>query len=472
MVRRGRPGRPMGPSFDEYPPATREELLAAAQQAGRLGRRKDPKQLRQVYDRLIERRAGRDEGGRAPSGARLSYFEDDTGLPLLTMDELLVRTSDYEGDDKSFRRIPMRELLAPFGLAATRVELLDNRVTRLRREGMPTAQLAAIGARLRDNGYQASMNYCLPLGPIVKSVAGEVGPEPATRDKPKYPGGAPTGATVAILDTGITDQPRTDGWLENIARDASGGFDDNVDRLYDIAGAPEFDLGAGHGTFVAGVVQQVDPTADIRVIKVLGADGIGGDVEVAIGILLAVRGGARILNLSLGGETDGDQPPLATLVALEMLAEMREAIGTDVVLVAAAGNNWNTRPVWPAAFSAVDTPGVRVVSVAGLTTDFEPADFSTRGFWITFSTLANGVLSTFAKGRETPEMDPAPDEWLDDDPWAVWTGTSFAAPQVAGTIAWRVQQHGGNPSEAVDWLLDQGVWVPDFGRVLEILPAG
>lgn len=486
MAFKAQPGRPLGPVFDEYPRATREEVAAAAQQAAELGRDRDVrKQLAELYERMISRRGEREEWQRSPTKAHLSYFADDTELPLLTLDELLVRTRDLDGDDDGFRRTPMRRLLARFELDENPVRQLDNRVTRLRREGMGPRRLAAIGALLRRHGYQATMNQCHPLGYVTKSVFGEVGPEPSNRPTlPTYPGDElPDGwsaVAVAVLDTGIVDdrkdtgQARTDGWLSKVTRDRSGKPNGNIDPLYEIAGGPEFDNGAGHGTFVAGVLQQVDPHADISVIRVLGADGIGCDVEVAIGILEALQHGARILNLSLGAETADDQPPLAILVALELIAELRRdgRLDTDVVLVAAAGNNRNTRPVWPAAFCTIPTFGVRVVSVAALAANREPADFSTHGFWITCSTIGNGVLSPFVLGEETPEMDPAPDSWTGENPWAIWTGTSFAAPQVAGAIARRCQTNNETPSEALDWLLAQGVWVPDYGRALEILPAG
>ena len=51
------------------------------------------------------------------------------------------------------------------------------------------------------------------------------------------------------------------------------------------------------------------------------------------------------------------------------------------------------------------------------------------------------------------------------------SGTSFAAPQVAGAIARVCGRTGDPPSVALDWLLAQGVWVPDYGRALRILPV-
>ena len=142
-------------------------------------------------------------------------------------------------------------------------------------------------------------------------------------------------------------------------------------------GLGEFDYCAGHGTFVAGVVRQVAPTADLLVRRAIGQDGIGVDVDVAIAMLEAFDAGADIINLSLGTETPHDQPPVATMVALEIIGERLAADSErDVVVVAAAGNNATSRPVFPAAFSGMPQLGVPVVAVAGLSVDLEPADFS------------------------------------------------------------------------------------------------
>ena len=110
--------------------------------------------------------------------------------------------------------------------------------------------------------------------------------------------------------------------------------------------------------------------------------------------------------------------------------------------------------------------------MAGLSVDLEPADFSSRGFWITCSTTAECVLAPFVRGRETKEIDRhAPDVFTGEDPWAVWSGTSFATPQISGAIARRCQEADERPRDALAWLLTQGPKVPDYGTALEILPS-
>lgn len=425
---------------------------------------------------LIRRRQDQSTALLHETGARLRQLIDETGQPLLTLTEIVVRTDDLEGRSPGARDLSMRDLLVDFELAERSVPELGGRITLLYNDELSTGELAVAVEVLTHAGFQASMNHVAPLGYITKDDPSRTGAEPTKRsvrhpDEEK-PADWPN-VVIAVIDTGLSDQPRDDRWLAKI-----GPKDYDVDPLFEFDrpgqdGLGVFDLCAGHGTFVAGVVRQVAPHATVRVRRAVGQDGIGSDVDLAIAMVRAVDEGARILNLSLGTEMPHDLPPLATLVALEIIAERRdEDPDCDVVVVAAAGNNGTSRPVYPAAFSAL--PGVRVpvVAVAGLSVDYEPAEFSSRGFWVSCSTAAECVLSTFVQGRETKETDSErPDVWDQPDPWAVWSGTSFAAPQITGALARRCQEEGESPSKALAWLLGKGPRVPDFGTSLEILPA-
>ena len=137
--------------------------------------------------------------------------------------------------------------------------------------------------------------------------------------------------------------------------------------------------------------------------------------------------------------------PLMTDV-LKTLAEY------GVVVVTSAGNDCTDRPCFPAAFSgsASDLP---VVSVGALnpngTTD---ALFSNVGDWVTDYARGAAVFSTmpvtFSGGLEPVarwEYDGRPREALDPDDYkggfGLWSGTSFAAPVVAGKIAQQMIDH-------------------------------
>jgi subtilisin family serine protease len=298
------------------------------------------------------------------------------------------------------------------------------------------------------------LNHVTPTGIVMKGFGG---PEPSAGDPPERPDAGPgRPVPVAVIDTGIAAEERTDGWLtsEEIQRSQA-----NTDLLNVFSGGATLDLGAGHGTSSAGVVQQVAPGVELRIYKALDSDGVGTEVDVACAMVQAVRDGAQVVNLSLGVETADDQPPLAFEVALELIDEMEA--GREVIIVAAAGNTGRDRPVWPAAFR-------RVVAVAGLTQAFAPAAWSTRWSRIDCSTLGEGVRSTYVEGQESPVVDIFPDRFP-QNAWALQTGTSFAAPQVAGAIARYAQEQRTTPREALRKLLEGTPRLPGYGRVLRVL---
>jgi len=236
------------------------------------------------------------------------------------------------------------------------------------------------------------------------------GPATAARRSPRkssVSGRLGKGVHVAVLDTGYTR-----------------GVHPYMDEHITSTGIPELDAQphdghidyeAGHATFVAGMILRRAPRAEIDVVEVLGPAGFGTEHDIAQAIV--AHGGANVINLSLGGYTEGDQPPLALDAALRKVRP-----GTAVV--AAAGNNNSSRLMWPAAFKRVIAVGA--LDQAGL----QRAAFSNYGWWIDACTVAEELVGPFP--RFPPEGDPQ------FDGWAIWSGTSFAAPKVAGEIAARL----------------------------------
>jgi hypothetical protein len=329
----------------------------------------------------------------------------------------------------------VRRVLTSLGVRVRPVDCLDGRVVRLVGRRI-TTEPAEVLRELRGRGLPVSSSYVTPMNPWVKGLSG---PAPSAGSRPFPDDAAGAGVAVAVIDSGIVGVARTDGWLDSVSRQ------DNVDPPAEV-----LDAGAGHGTFVAGVLQQVAPGADIRVYRAVDSDGIGSETGVACAMLRAAAEGASILNLSLGTSTVDDEAPVAMSVAMELLAERHP----DVLVVAAAGNDGDTRPCWPAAL-----PGV--VAVAGLTASGDASTWSNRGGWVTCSSVGEGVVSTFVPGRKAEVTFGA-------DPWACWTGTSFAAPQVAGLVA----RHGDlRPRAALDRVLAGAPTVPGFGATVRALPG-
>ncbi len=391
---------------------------------------------------------------------RFDYLPAAEGFDsLLVRGELLLTPESYgastgHGSDPEGT---VRDLLASRGLTETDIgcDDLRGRVVRLTHPTMSADDLSGLARELRSLGHTAAVCNITPTGPVSKAIGG---PEPTTPPPGSSPDGPCPGTPckVAIVDTGITPEQRADGWLAGVPR---GDDTDPLDVFPRPGGDGMLDLDAGHGTFVAGIVAHAAPDADIRVYRAIDSDGIGSEVEVACAMIRAVRDGAQIVNLSLGCQTQDDVPPIALQAALDAIAEIEQQENRDVIIVAAAGNFGDDRPCWPGAFD-------RVVSVAAVDANLAPVAWSSRGAWVTCATVGEGQRSTLVPGREaTPDGQHLND--FGQDAWAVWSGTSFAAPQIAGALA---RLHDGQPlRQALGQLLATGQAVPGFGQALRIL---
>jgi hypothetical protein len=442
-----------------------------------LARRRNQPAVRHQYRRLLnERRSGQEPGpprehagGFAAAVAEIDSLPVDVGFDtLLAPGELLITGSSYDG-----RRSPdgapgpgpsAKGYLDHIGMQAHEIECADlrGRVLRLTpRDDRPmtSQQLADVAGTLRSRGLATSLSHVTPAAGVIKGM-GAPQPTSAPTGPRQFGNGSGKPAKVAIIDTGRSDQPRTDEWLQGMAGDI-----DPLDQFPQPGGDGYLDLAAGHGTFVAGIVRQVAPRARVTVYRAVDSDGIGTEVTVACEMIRAVKEGkAHIINLSLGFQTHDDLPPIAIQAALAVIGEWEREHDREVLIVAAAGNYGDTRPCWPAAFR-------QVVSVAGLAPDMRPVPWSTHGFWVTCSTIGQGVRSTYVQGNESPLLDPDP-RTFGPSPWGVWSGTSFTAPQITGALARLHEEYGYPPREALDRLMAAGQPLPGYGQALKILPGG
>jgi hypothetical protein len=259
--------------------------------------------------------------------------------------------------------------------------------------------------------------------------------------------------TVGVLDTGVRTRHE---WLSHYdVRPVRPEHDEDRPKRLDADSNAALDRQAGHGTFIAGLVLQQAPTASVRVCSVLDSDGVGDEEKIVAGLL--ELGGADILNLSLGCYTHDDMPP----IGLERFFARFPEQGKGTVVVAAAGNDAQSRQFWPAAFK-------RVIAVAALEEDSSGrAPFSNYGGWVDACAPGVNVKSTFVdwSGNVTTLKASAT---FDD--WAIWGGTSFAAPKVAGTIAALVATKGVDASQAAfDCVGAAGLpFMPDLGVVVKL----
>ena len=112
-----------------------------------------------------------------------------------------------------------------------------------------------------------------------------------------------------------------------------------------------------------------------------------------------------------------------------------------VVVVAAAGNDATTRPFYPAALAA-ENP--LVLSVGALNPDDTEAWFSNAGPHVTHEATGANVLSSFPttlRGARGARMHSGSGARQTADPdsfasgFAIGSGTSYAAPEVAAAVA-------------------------------------
>jgi len=251
---------------------------------------------------------------------------------------------------------------------------------------------------------------------------------------------------VAVIDTGVLlKHPDLQGKLvqgydfiadKNIALDGNG-----IDNNPDDPGDKSLGGSTFHGTHVAGTVGALTNNGKgiagvgwqtkIMPLRVLGRGGAGKDYDIEQAIRYAAglsndsgtvpTKRADVINLSLGGETISD-------TFQSVINQARQA---GVFIVAAAGNDGVSTPMYPAALSGV-------IAVSAIGVDKKLASYSNYGSYIDVAApggdstsdlngdgLPDGITSTLGDDKKGTI----------DFIYGSDIGTSMASPHVAGAIA-------------------------------------
>ncbi|MCM3661417.1 S8 family serine peptidase [Georgenia satyanarayanai] len=290
-------------------------------------------------------------------------------------------------------------------------------------------------------------------------------------DGPQRDGVTGAGVRVGMVDTGFQTHPffTSRGYRVEPTVLGPGTTDPEVDEN-------------GHGTGEAANVFAAAP--DVTLLPVKAATASGALVNVTAAFTAAVALRPDIVTNSWGSDQPG--PPLSA-ANQALAAAVAAAVADGVVVVFSAGNgSWGFPGQHP-----------DVISAGGV---YLGPDGSLRA-----SDYASGFVSRVYPGRRVPDVSglvgllpgatylmlpvppgcaidrnlaggthPEGDETSPDDGWAAFSGTSAAAPQLAGVCALLAQAAPGTPPERVREVLAAtardvtvGTNHPEFGE-----PAG
>jgi subtilisin family serine protease len=333
------------------------------------------------------------------------------------------------------------------------------RVHEQARQGMSPGRMSVAST---DAGARRSRDmlrfYVLKTERAVQAVCAELNADPAveiaqpnyiyhlcrTPNDPEFPDqyahqliqmedawGISTGSrdiVVAVLDTGVdVNHPdlKANMWVNadeipgNKLDDDGNGYVDDIHGwnfgmdTNDVTPEPGlYSSIAKHGTLVAGVIAAVGNNGK-------GVSGVNWQCsimalrvsldftteEAAEGLDYAAANGARVLNMSFGGDVFGPEGDLVVKTAIYNAYEQ------GVLLVASAGNSDTSLRHYPAAYP-------NVMAVASTNGEDAKTGHSTFGAWVDIAAPGTDIVTTDLGGE-----------------YLATAGTSFSAPYVAAVGA-------------------------------------
>jgi len=205
-------------------------------------------------------------------------------------------------------------------------------------------------------------------------------------------------SVIAIIDSGI-DSTHPD-LISKVA--AGWNFLDNSSNTSDVL---------GHGTAVAGAaaaasnnglgVAGVSWNSMIMPLVVLNASNSASYFNIANAITYAADNGARIINVSITGNS----------ASSTLQSAVTYAWNKGATVFAAAGNGASSTPGYPAACD-------HAVAISSTENNDTLSGFSSFGTWVDLAAPGNNIVTTKVGGA-----------------YSAWYGTSFSSPIVAGVAS-------------------------------------
>ncbi|WP_153126656.1 S8 family serine peptidase [Peribacillus tepidiphilus] len=226
--------------------------------------------------------------------------------------------------------------------------------------------------------------------------------------------------TVAVIDTGI-DQKHPD---------LQGLFLPGYNVLNPMnQGTPD-----EHGTHVTGIIGArkdngiggygINPKVKVLPIDVFDRSWFTSDFTIAQAILYAVDHGAKVINMSLGS-------PVPSKILEEAV---QTAIDKGVTIVAAAGNEGNASPNYPASYEGV-------IGVGSINKEKQLSSFSSFGPSVDLVAPGEDIYGPIYHYEKKSSFEAI-------------SGTSMASPVVAGVVSLLLSKYPNLKPAQVEYILE------------------
>ena len=198
---------------------------------------------------------------------------------------------------------------------------------------------------------------------------------------------------VAVIDTGVKDHIKLPK-IEHINLTSEQGVRED------------------HGTHVSGIIHNVAPECSIIDIKILTSTG-GNISDIVKAIDIAMSKGVRVINMSLGTIN------ITPTEKLQLSSSIKKAWNQGVICVCASGNEGvkeGTKDAFSYPASIPDAISVGSCLVSGSSITLSP--FSNENDMVDITAPGSNIYSTVGTNG-----------------YAVYSGTSMAAPHISGALA-------------------------------------
>lgn len=157
----------------------------------------------------------------------------------------------------------------------------------------------------------------------------------------------------------------------------------------------------GHGTAIAGIINDIAPNAEIYSVRIMDAENKATLSRVVEGIYWCIENDIDIINMSFG----------TTVKSAVLEKAIQDANDAGILLISSAGNGDTQGVEYPAAYE-------EVIAVGAVNTSAEKTEESAVGEEVELVAPGEQILSDSMLGLET-----------------VVSGTSMAAPHVTAVAA-------------------------------------